>query len=86
MSAPLIILTGLFVTVAIGAVAALAWLGRTLRWEVVEDDRLDYEPSVRRGPTAAFRAWLRRRSWLGSKRRLLTYRRDELGRFRRYRR
>ena len=38
------------------------------------------------GDEAAFRAWLRRHAWFGSKRRLLTYRRDDRGRFRRYRR
>jgi hypothetical protein len=86
MSAPLIILTGLFVAVAIAALLALAWLGRSLRWEVVEDDRLDYATARGRGVPAALRFWMRRRGWFGPKKRLLTYRRDELGRFRRYRR
>ena len=85
MSATLIILTGLFAAVAIGAIVALTWLGRGLRWETIEDDQLDYE-GRRRGASAAFRAWLRRHAWFGSKRRLLTYRRDDRGRFRRYRR
>jgi hypothetical protein len=85
VSATLIILTGLFAAVTIGAVVALMWLGRGLRWEMVEDDQLDYERR-HRGASAAFRAWLRRHAWLGAKRRLLTYRRDDRGRFRRYRR
>lgn len=86
MSATVIIFTGLFVLVAISALFALFWLGRSLRWEVVEDDRLDYPNASGRTVPAAFRAWLRRRGWFGSKKRLLTYRRDTLGRFRRHRR
>jgi hypothetical protein len=75
----------MFVAIAVGAVVALTWLGRSLRWEVVDDDRLDYEGPRRRGAPGGLRTWLRRHAWPSPRQRLLTYRRDRLGRFRRYR-
>ena len=81
MSAALIILTVLAGAIGIGALLALAWLWHALRWEVVDDDRLDYGISRGRGSGRRwFTAWHRPRAPL------LTYRRDVLGRFRRYRR
>jgi hypothetical protein len=81
VSATFIILVVLSGAVGVCALLALAWLWRTLRWEVVDDDALHYE--VSRGRSAG-RSWLK--AWLKPKPRLLTYRRDRLGRFRRYRR
>ena len=81
MTATFLILALLSGAVAICALAALAWLWRALRWEVVEDDQLHYQ--ISRGRLSGL-VWLK--AWLKPKPRLLTYGRDRLGRFRRYRR
>jgi hypothetical protein len=81
VAATFIILAVLSSTIGIGALLTLAWLSRALKWEVVDDDELHYRLSRDR---FSGRAWLKR--WLKPKPRLLTYKRDHLGRFRRYRR
>jgi hypothetical protein len=81
VSATFIILIVLSGAVSIAALLALGWLWRTLRWEVVDDDELDYRVSQGR---SSGRSWLK--AWLKPKPRMLTYRRDRLGRFRRHRR
>jgi hypothetical protein len=64
----------------LGALAALWWLGRSLTWSTIDDDApADGAP---RHPVLPL--WLT--AWLRPRSRLLTYRRDERGRFRRYRR
>jgi hypothetical protein len=60
--------------VALTALIGLAWLWLSSSWEVVEDDEVVHRIAGRS---------LRR--WFGRKTRLLTYRRDRQGRFRRYR-
>ena len=80
MSAALI-LTAVSIAVAVVAVLTGLWLVRSLKWESVDDDQLEYRLS--RGRSSG-------RGWFGGllapRHRLLTYRRDRRGRFRRYRR
>jgi hypothetical protein len=61
---------------------AYRWLAGS--WEVLDDDELSYKLSshTRHSPAE----WLRLRGWFARKPHLLTYRRDERGRFRRVRR
>lgn len=80
MSAALI-LTALCLAVGIAAFLLGLWLVRTLRWESVEDDQFEYRVP---GGRSSGRGWFK--ALLVPKRRLLTYRRDRRGRFRRYRR
>jgi hypothetical protein len=80
MSATLI-LTGLCIAVGVGALIFGLWLLRTLKWEAVEDDQLEFR--MPRGG-APGRGWFK--GLIASRQRLLTYRRDRRGRFRRYRR
>ena len=61
--------------VALTALVGLAGLWLSTSWEVVEDDQ-----ALERMSGKGLRGWFSRRN------RLLTYRRDHLGRFRRYRR
>ena len=79
MSAALIILVVLAAAIGIACLLGVVWMLRTLRWEVVEDDQLHDRIGRGRGGHW-FTAWFRPRSPM------LTYRRDERGRFRRYRR
>jgi hypothetical protein len=64
----------------LGALAALWWLGRALTWSTIEDDQSSDGAPHRSILPLWLAALLRPRS------RLLTYRRDERGRFRRHRR
>jgi len=66
----------LALVVALIALAAFVWLWLSSSWEIVEDDEFAH-----RIPGSH---WFR--GWFGRKDRLLTYRRDHLGRFRKYRR
>jgi hypothetical protein len=79
VSVPLI-LTVLCVAAGAGALLLGARLLRSIEWEVIDDDELHERISA--GGRAA--GWLRR--WTKPRPRMLTYRRDRLGRFRRYRR
>ncbi len=81
MTALSIVLTALAIVILLGIVAAVVWLRRTLKWEVVDDDELQYR--ARRGPGSG---WSWAKAWLKPGLPLLTYRRDRLGRFRRHRR
>ena len=65
----------LALAVALVAFVGLAWMWVSTSWEVVEDDQ-----AIERIHGGGLRGWFGRKS------RLLTYRRDHLGRFRRYRR
>jgi hypothetical protein len=81
VSPALIIVTLLSAVLGAGCLVGGLWLLRTLRWEVVDDDQL----SERIGHGSALRpGWLT--DWIKPKTPMLTYRRDERGRFRRYRR
>ncbi|KRA84289.1 hypothetical protein [Altererythrobacter sp. Root672] len=73
MLATFTIVTALIVVLAILA-AAVLWLARS--WEVIDDDRKIH----RLFREAGLRGWFRRAP------RLLTYRRDGRGRFRRHKR
>ncbi|MBT2134534.1 hypothetical protein KK137_09330 [Croceibacterium sp. LX-88] len=73
MLATLTIVTAMFAVLAI-LVAAVLWLARS--WEVVDDDRKIH----RLYREAGLRGWFSRAP------RLLTYRRDGRGRFRRHKR
>ena len=75
----MIILIGLTAAIGIACLFGVVWMLRSLRWEVVDDDQLHDRIGRGRGGTW-FTAWFRPRS------QMLTYRRDERGRFRRYRR
>lgn len=67
-------------TLALTALGALVWLRRSLRWADLEDDHHGLaEPAHR-----SWLAWLT--GWARPKHRLLTYRRDGRGRFRKHRR
>lgn len=81
MSTALIVLTVL--CLALGALVLIGGmvLWRTLRWETVDDDQPDGEFLPRSGSGRS-----RLKAWLKPKPKLLTYGRDRLGRFRRYRR
>lgn len=81
MTAVFIALTVLALVIVLCTVAAFAWLFRTLKWEVVEDEELFY----RTAPSHAS-GWSWLRAWLKPRPRQLTYRRDRRGRFRRHRR
>jgi hypothetical protein len=81
MSAMFFIVSAVAGAIGIASLAALAWLWRALKWEVVDDDQLHYRIARGRLPR---RGWLK--GWIKPKNPLLTYRRDEQGRFRRYRR
>lgn len=81
MTALSIILAMLAVVILLGIVAAVVWLLRTLKWEVVDDDELQYRTARGRGS-----GWSWAKAWLKPGRPLLTYRRDRRGRFRRHRR
>jgi hypothetical protein len=83
VSAIAIILTVLFAAIGLAALVGLACLWRMLDWQEVEDDRLQHEIA---GARRRGRGWLDLRRWFAPQPRLLTYRRDRLGRFRRYRR
>jgi hypothetical protein len=76
-----LILTVLCIAVGFLAIMLGLWLVRTLRWETVEDDRMEFGPGQGRAPG---RGWFR--GLIASRQRLLTYRRDRRGRFRRHRR
>jgi hypothetical protein len=76
----LIIIAALAGLLGLGALAALLWLGRSLSWSTIEDD----EPAAGTPRHRGLPLWLT--AWLRPRRDLLTYRRDERGRFRRYRR
>jgi hypothetical protein len=81
-----LILTALMLTalcVVVGLIALMLGLRllRALRWETVEDDQLEFRLGRRGAPV---RGWFT--GLLASRQRLLTYRRDRRGRFRRYRR
>ena len=71
--------------VALGAIGAglllwLAWLWLARSWEVLDDDQLSEKLA---GPAPhASPVWRRVQGWFTRKQRLLTYRRDKLGRFR----
>ena len=81
MSFAVLVLIVLLVGVGIVCLAGCAWMLRSLRWEVVEDDDLhDHTGRKRAGALGWLTAWLRPKALL------LTYRRDERGRFRRHRR
>lgn len=60
---------------------AARWLGRS--WEVLDDDQLSDKLAASEYHSPA--RWLGLRGWFTRKPRLLTYRRDERGRFRRIR-
>jgi hypothetical protein len=79
VSALLIAVMVSFAALGFAALFVLARLSRALRWEQVDDDRLHHELSTTRG-------WAMLRGWFTPRHRLLTYRRDALGRFRRHRR
>lgn len=81
MTALFVALSVLALVVIACTVAAFAWLFRTLKWEVVEDDEFRYRAAQSRAPGWA---WLS--AWLTPRPRQLTYRRDHRGRFRRHRR
>jgi hypothetical protein len=71
------------VVLAIIALAAGAWLWRSLEVEIAEDDQSSHQPCYQvRRPMA--RIW--ERILIKQRPRMLTYRRDRLGRFRRHRR
>jgi hypothetical protein len=76
-----IALTVLGCILVFGTVAALAWLLRNISWEVLDDDQLDYGM-----PTHRVNGWNFAKNWLKARPRMLTYRRDSQGRFRRHRR
>jgi hypothetical protein len=76
-----LILTALGIAVGIAALLLGLWLLRTLKWEAIEDDQLEFR--LPQGRSRA-RGWLK--GLLVPRHRLLTYRRDRRGRFRRYRR
>jgi hypothetical protein len=67
--------------IGLGCLLGGVWLLRSLRWEIVDDDQVNDRigHGVKRVP-----GWLR--GWIKPRAPLLTYRRDERGRFRRYRR
>ena len=82
--------TGWIIVVALVAIAVglLLWgAGRWLAssWEVLDDDQLT-EKLTGQGASPSPALWLRVRGWLAGGPRRLTYRRDERGRFRRFRR
>lgn len=81
MTAVFIALTVLALIVLVCTVAALTWLFRTLKWEVIEDEEFQSGAAQSRAWT-----WSGLKAWLKPKPRLLTYRRDHRGRFRRHRR
>lgn len=67
-------------------VVGLAILARIFAADVVEDDQADYQVSPVRSWSRLTPLWHRLQNWLDSRPKLLTYRRDNLGRFRRVRR
>ena len=72
---------------ALGTVAVL-WLSArwvASSWEVLDDDQLS-EKLAPRGAGHSATMWLRMRGWFSGGPRRLTYRRDKLGRFRKFRR
>lgn len=79
VSATVLVLIVLSVAVGTGCLLGVIWMVRTLRWEVVEDDQFHDRLAGRNG-----RRWFG--TWFGPRSPMLTYRRDERGRFRRYRR
>lgn len=75
----LIVVAVLAGLIGLGALATLLWLGSTLQWSNLDDDRIDFSAPQGR----------KRFGWFGllkPRNDLLTYRRDALGRFRKYRR
>jgi hypothetical protein len=76
-----IALTVLGCILVLGTMVALAWLLRNISWEVLDDDQLDYGM-----PTQRVNAFAFARNWLKARPKMLTYRRDNRGRFRRHRR
>lgn len=81
-------MTGLFFfftvlagAIIIGTAAAFAWLFATLKWDVLDDDQIQF------GRTPVYASgWDWAKAKLKQRPRMLTYRRDNLGRFRRHRR
>lgn len=83
MGAAFFVLVAVPAILAIIALAAGAWLWRSLEIEIAEDDQSRHQPiyQVRRPMS---RIW--ERILVKQRPRMLTYRRDRLGRFRRHRR
>lgn len=83
MGAAFLVVMAIPVGLAIIALAAGAWLWRSLEIEIAQDDQSSHQPGHQlRRPMA--RIW--ERILIKQRPRMLTYRRDRLGRFRRHRR
>lgn len=80
VSITLAVLSLLGAAVGLGCLVAAVRLWRALKWEVVDDDQLHDRIAAGRSPGGN-----RLKAWLKPRTRLLTYRRDRRGRFRRYR-
>ena len=83
MSTALIIIAIVLPVVLVALALAARWFARS--WEVADDDKID-GLLWSEGEKGRSSLWLNMAWWFGRKPRQLTYRRDERGRFRRYRR